>query len=81
MYGLPFWNFDSSLGRKIVLKESKALDFSFDFFNMFNNVNFSSTSGSLTGSPVNFGVISSSVTPANRQSSSRWIMFSARLEF
>lgn len=81
MRGLPFWNLDSSLGRRIPLKESKALDFSFDFYNMFNHPNFSTPGLSLTGSEVNFGVISSTVTPANRQASSRWIMFGARMEF
>jgi hypothetical protein len=35
----------------------------------------------LTGSTSNFGVISSTVVPGNRQASSRWIMFGARLEF
>lgn len=81
MWGLPFWNLDSSLGRRIALTESKALDFSFDFYNMFNHPNFSTPGLSLTGSEVNFGVITSTVTPANRQSSSRWIMFGARMEF
>jgi hypothetical protein len=79
--GLPFWNFDSSLGKRIVMAEHKALDFTFDFYNMINHPNFSAGAGSLTGSPVSFGVISSTVVPANRQSSARWIMFGARLEF
>jgi hypothetical protein len=81
IHGLPFWNLDSSLGKKIVLAEHKALDFTFDFYNMFNHPNFSAGAGSLTGSPVSFGVISSTAVPANRQSSARWIMFGARLEF
>jgi Carboxypeptidase regulatory-like domain len=79
--GLPFWNLDSSLGKRVVVAEHKALDFTFDFYNMFNHPNFNAGAGSLTGSPVNFGVISSTVVPANRQSSARWIMFGARLEF
>jgi Carboxypeptidase regulatory-like domain len=79
--GLAFWNLDSSLGKKVPLAEHKSLDFVFDFYNMFNHPNFSNGSLSLTGSPVNFGVISSTAVPANRQSSSRWIMFGARLEF
>jgi len=81
IHGLPFWNLDSSLGKKVVLAERKALDFTLDFYNMFNHPNFSAGAGSLTGSPVSFGVISSTAVPANRQSSSRWIMFGARLEF
>ena len=79
--GLPFWNFDSSVGRRFQIKEKAALDFSFDFYNMFNNVNFGTPGMSITGSAVNFGVITGTVTPANRQSSSRWIMFGMRLEF
>src|SRR5580658_4191530 len=79
--GLPFWNLDSSLGKRIVIAEHKALDFTFDFYNMFNHPNFSAGAGSITGSPVSFGVISSTAVPANRQSSARWIMFGARFEF
>lgn len=79
--GLGFWNLDTSFGKRFALHERKALDMSFDFYNLFNHPNFNSSAGSLTGSPVGFGVISSTVTPANRQASSRWIMFSARLEF
>lgn len=79
--GLSFWNIDSSIGRKVALAERKSLDFSFDFYNMLNHPNFNSSAGSLSGSPVGFGVISSTAVPANRQASSRWIMFSARLEF
>src|SRR6202012_3072151 len=47
--GLPFWNFDSSIGRRIPFKEKLALDLSFDFYNMFNNVNFSTPGMSITG--------------------------------
>ena len=58
------------------------LNFSFDFYNLFNHANFNNPSLPLTGSSVaNFGVISSTVVPANRQASSRWIMFGARVEF
>jgi Carboxypeptidase regulatory-like domain len=79
--GLGFWNLDSSLGKRMTITEHKFLDFTFDFYNMFNHANFNAGAGSLTGSAVGFGVISSTATPANRQSSSRWIMFGARLEF
>ncbi|MGO9262917.1 MAG: carboxypeptidase regulatory-like domain-containing protein [Bryobacteraceae bacterium] len=81
MRGLPFWNLDSSLGKRINFTEHKALDLTWDFFNFFNHPNFSNPSMSLTGSTTGFGVISSTAVPANRQSSSRWIMFGARLEF
>src|SRR5579863_4759568 len=79
--GLSFWNLDSSLGKRIAFAERKTLDLTFDFYNMFNHPNFSAGAGSLTGSAVGFGVISSTAVPANRQSSSRWIMFGARFEF
>jgi hypothetical protein len=79
--GLPFWNLDSSLGKRIALQERKSLDFSFDFYNFFNHPNFANPSLSLTGTTTGFGVISSTAVPANRQSSSRWIMASIRLEF
>lgn len=79
--GLPFWNLDGSVGRRIQIKEAKALEFTFDFFNAFNNVNFGTPGLNLTGSAVNFGVISGTVVPANRQASSRWIMCGTRFEF
>ena len=82
LYGLPFWNADASVGKRIPIRERVALAVSFDFYNLFNHANFSNPSLPLTGSSTaNFGVISSTVVPANRQASSRWIMFGARLEF
>jgi len=79
--GLPFWNLDSSLGKRIALAERKALDLNFDFYNFFNHANFNNPGLSLTGTTTGFGVISSTAVPANRQASSRWIMVGARLEF
>jgi Carboxypeptidase regulatory-like domain len=79
--GLSFWNFDSSLGKRISFTEHKALDLTFDFYNMFNHANFNNPSLSLTGTTTGFGVISSTAVPANRQSSSRWIMTGLRFEF
>jgi hypothetical protein len=82
LYGLPFWNADASVGKRFPIRERVTLAMSFDFYNLFNHPNFSNPSLPLTGSSVsNFGVISSTVVPANRQASSRWIMFGARLEF
>ena len=84
MFGLPFWNVDSSVGKRIPIKERVTLGLSFDFYNLLNHPNFSNSAISLplTGSSIsNFGVISSTLVPANRQASSRWIMFGARLEF
>jgi hypothetical protein len=82
LYGLHFWNTDASLGKRFPIRERVNLGVSFDFYNLFNHPNFNNPSLPLTGSSVaNFGVISSTVVPANRQASSRWIMFGARLEF
>jgi hypothetical protein len=69
------------MGKRIPFTEHKALDLTFDFYNFFNHPNFNNPSLSLTGTTTGFGVISSTAVPANRQSSSRWIMFGARLEF
>ena len=79
--GLSFWNLDSSVGKRIPFTEHKALDLTFDFYNFFNHPNFNNPGLSLTGTTTGFGVISSTAVPANRQSSSRWIMFGARVEF
>ncbi|HUK19150.1 MAG TPA: hypothetical protein VLW65_22165, partial [Bryobacteraceae bacterium] len=82
LYGLPFWNADASVGKRIPIRERVNVGVSFDFYNLFNHPNFSNPSLPLTGSSTsNFGVISSTVVPANRQASSRWIMLGARLEF
>ncbi len=80
--GLPYWNADTSVGRKIPFNERLNFNVAFDFYNLFNHANFANPSLPLTGSSVaNFGVISSTLVPANRQASSRWITFSARMEF
>lgn len=78
--GLPLWNLDSSIGKKLPITERVNWVFSFDFYNMLNHVSFNNPSLNLT-SPATFGVISSSVVPANRQAGSRWIMFGTRIEF
>ena len=80
--GLPFWNVDTSLGKRVPIRERVTLSLTFDFYNLFNHPNFSNPSLPLTGSSTsNFGVISSTVVPANRQASSRWIMAGVRVEF
>src|SRR5450631_2295119 len=38
--GLPFWNLDSSLGKRIPITERISAQLAADFFNIFNNVNF-----------------------------------------
>jgi len=80
--GMSFWNVDTSFGKRIPIKEQIALDLSFDFYNLFNHPNFANPSLPLTGSSItNFGVISATAVPANRQASSRWIMCGLRFEF
>lgn len=80
--GQPFWNVDTSFGKQIPIHENVNLRLSFDFYNLFNHPNFVDPSLPLTGSSVtNFGVISSTLVPNNRQSSARWIMCGIRLEF
>ena len=81
--GLPFWNLDGSVGKKIQVTERVNGILSFDFYNLFNNVNLANPSSlPLYGSSIsNFGVLSATVVPGNRQASSRWIMIGARVEF
>ena len=79
--GQPFWNVDTSFGKQIPFGEKVTLRMSFDFYNLFNHPNFADPSLPFTGSLTNFGVISSTVVPNNRQSSARWIMCGVRLEF
>ncbi|HZS54779.1 MAG TPA: carboxypeptidase-like regulatory domain-containing protein [Bryobacteraceae bacterium] len=82
MRGLPYWNLDTSIGKKWPITERVNFNTSFDFYNLFNHANFNNPSLNLTGSTIaSFGVITSTLVPANRQASSRWIMFGARLEF
>jgi hypothetical protein len=80
MRGLGFWNLDTALGKSIPIHEQLKASFAFYFFNLFNHPNFNTPSLSLT-SPQNFGVVTSTLVPANRAASSRWIEFNARLEF
>ncbi|MBV8831879.1 MAG: hypothetical protein JO108_21935, partial [Acidobacteriaceae bacterium] len=80
--GLPYWNVDTSFGKKWPITERVSFNTSFDFYNLFNHPNFTTPTLNLTGSTIaSFGVITSTLVPANRQASSRWIMFGARLEF
>jgi hypothetical protein len=80
MYGLPFWNFDMRLGKTTAIKERFKLEFSADFFNIFNHENFNNPSLSI-GSPASFGVITGTYTPPNRTNSARWIQMGLRLNF
>jgi hypothetical protein len=78
--GLGMWNFDMSLGKSTKIRENVGMDFSAQFLNVFNNVNFATPSLSLE-SPENFGEITSTFVPANRTNSARWIELGLRLNF
>jgi hypothetical protein len=85
--GLPMWNFDMAVGKSTKIRESVSMDFSAQFLNLFNNVNFvtpgsnaSDTSLSLEN-PAAFGEITQTFVPANRESSARWIELGLRLNF
>jgi len=84
LHGLPFWNLDSSLGKKTALTERVSFSIQADFFNIFNHVNFVDPSLSLT-SPASFGVISTQLVPTSRDNTladgSRWIQLGLRVSF
>lgn len=76
----PTWNLDLSLGKSTRVTERVGLRFSFDFFNIFNHVDFDPPSLSLLD-PRAFGVITSQVSALRRLASSRWIQFGFRVDF
>ena len=84
--GLPRWNLDMSFGKKTTIKEKVAVTFAFDFFNIFNHVDFvnpslNPTNGLDLTQPRAFGVVTTQFTPPNRFAGSRWIQFGMRVEF
>ena len=84
LHGLPFWNLDSSLGKKTALTERVSISIQADFFNIFNHVNFVDPSLDATR-PASFGVISTQLVPTSRDGTladgSRWVQFGLRFEF
>jgi hypothetical protein len=78
--GLPMWNFDMAVGKSTKVRENISMDFSAQFLNVFNNVNFA-TPGLSLESPQNFGEITNTFVPANRSNSARWIELGLRLNF
>lgn len=80
LHGLPFWNLDMSLGKSTSLTERVKVDFSADFFNLFNHVNFLDPSLDTTN-PATFGVINTQLVPADRIQGSRWIQLGLRFKF
>jgi hypothetical protein len=78
--GLPFWDFDMTIGKNINFTERVRMVFSADFFNLFNHVNFLDPSFDVTN-PSTFGVINTQLIPADRIQGSRWIQMGLRFEF
>jgi hypothetical protein len=78
--GLGFWNLDSRLGKSTSFHERFKIEFSADFFNIFNHVNFFQPGLNLQN-PANFGVIGQELIPADRTQGSRWIQLGLRVSF
>lgn len=78
--GVGFWNLDSRLGKTTSFHERFKVEFSADFFNIFNHVNFFQPTLNLQ-SPATFGVISQELIPADRTQGSRWIQLGLRVSF
>ena len=81
--GMPRWNLDTSIGKTTTLNPGEhpvSLRISFDFFNIFNKVDFNNPNLDLNNSRA-FGVITTQLTPGNRVDGSRWIQMGVRIEF
>lgn len=85
--GLGFWNYDMTVGKSTAIRESVKLDFTAQFLNVFNHVNFqtpglpSSNSGLSLQNPTTFGEIENQFVPTNRTNGARWIELGLRLNF
>jgi hypothetical protein len=87
--GFGMWNLDASFAKETAITERFKVQFSADFFNLFNHITYvdplltplgptdfiDATAGS------SFGAITSQFVPANRQSGSRWVQFGLRISF
>ncbi|MFZ0640755.1 MAG: carboxypeptidase-like regulatory domain-containing protein [Candidatus Acidiferrales bacterium] len=78
--GLGMWNMDMAVGKSTKIKEGISADFSAQFLNVFNNVNFASPFLSLEN-PSAFGEITNTFVPNNRTNSARWIELGLRVSF
>ena len=78
--GFGLWNLDMRIGKETKFREKYGFEISADFFNAFNHPDFLNPSLDLTNQPT-FGVVSSTLVPANRNSSSRWIQLGLRVNF
>ncbi|PYU54062.1 MAG: hypothetical protein DMG56_27760 [Acidobacteria bacterium] len=80
MRGLSFWNLDTRFGKSTAITERVKVEFSADFFNIFNHANFLDPSFDTTN-PATFGVINTQLIPADRISGARWIQLGFRIDF
>jgi len=78
--GFGLWNLDMRIGKETKFHEKYGFEISADFFNAFNHPDFLNPSLDLTNQPT-FGVVSSTLVPANRNTSSRWIQLGLRVNF
>lgn len=81
LYGLGFWNLDSSIGKKTAITERVSMTFSADFFNVFNHPNFQDPTLNIS-SLSSFGVLGTQLVPTNRDTDgARWIQLGLRFDF
>jgi len=78
--GLPRWNVDASIAKSTTITERIKFRLSFDFFNLFNHLDFANPAPSFAGQ-TSFGVISNQLTPTSRTDGARWIQIGARIDF
>ena len=78
--GLPRWNVDVSLSKKTWVTEQFSFTLLFDFFNVFNHVDFANPALAINN-VTTFGNITGQFTPTNRTNGARWIQIGARVEF
>ena len=80
MRGFGIRSFDMRIGKQTKFHEKYGFEISADMFNAFNHPIFLNPNLDLTNLPT-FGVVSSTLIPANRTSSSRWIQLGLRIDF
>jgi carboxypeptidase family protein len=78
--GFGIRTFDMRIGKETKFHEKYGFEISADLFNAFNHPIFLNPTLDLTNQAT-FGVVSSTVVPANRTSSSRWIQLGLRFNF
>lgn len=84
---LGMWNYDMSVHKTTKFGERLNMEFSAQFLNLFNHVNFitpglpASPDVLSLQNPQSFGVITNQFVPANREAGSRWIELGLRVSF